>query len=65
MVEDERDGLPRLLRLPEVAELAQVSPWLVRAEIRRGNLRASRIGRVVRVTPADYRTWVDSTRGGA
>ena len=53
--------LPRLLRVPQVAELAEVSEWTVRAEIRRGNLRAGRIGRVVRVTPDDYRSWVEGT----
>jgi hypothetical protein len=50
--------LPRLLRLPQVAELGQVSLWTVRAEIARGNLVARRIGRCLRVTTDDYRRWV-------
>ena len=62
MAEDRGFGhgaeLPRLLRVRRIAENAQVSEWTVRAEIRRGDLRARRIGRVVRVTPDDYRSWV-------
>jgi hypothetical protein len=50
--------LPRLLRLPQVAELGQVSLWTVRAEIARGNLVAKRIGRCLRVTTDDYCRWV-------
>ena len=43
--------------------MAQISLWSVRQEISRGHLRASRIGRVVRVTPRDYKAWVDSKGG--
>ena len=40
-----RSELPRLLS--QVAEASQVSVWSVRAEIRRGHLRTTRIGRLL------------------
>lgn len=61
---EQAQDLPRLMRLREVAERAQVSLWTVRAEIKRGNLIASRIGRILRVTPDDYRMWIAGLRGG-
>jgi hypothetical protein len=50
---------PRVLMpIPKVAERAQISVWSVRAEIKRGNLVAKRIGRLLRVTPADFDAWI-------
>ena len=49
-----------LYLLSEVAEAARVSVWTIRAEIRRGHLRSTRIGRLHRVTPEDYDRWIAS-----
>lgn len=52
--------IPRLLTVADVAELAQLSEWTIRQEIRAGNLRARKIRGCVRVNEADYATWSGS-----
>jgi hypothetical protein len=47
-----------LMTVSDVAKAAQVSEWSVRAEIKRGNLAAKRIGRLTRITPGSYANWV-------
>jgi hypothetical protein len=50
---------PRILMtVSDVAKAAQVSEWTVRAEIKRGNLAAKRIGRLTRITQGSYANWV-------
>ena len=49
-----------LLRLDEVAERLSVSPSTVRRLIRRGDLKAVRIGRLLRVRPADLTTYIQA-----
>jgi excisionase family DNA binding protein len=41
--------LPGILTVSEAAAKASVSPWTIRQEIKRGNLRARRIGSCVRI----------------
>ena len=55
-----RSHLSGLLLLSEVAEAARVSVWTVRAEIGRGHLRATRIGRLLHVTYQDCDAWIAS-----
>jgi hypothetical protein len=49
--------LPGFLTIPQVAANAQLSEWMVRKEIKEGKLRARRLGRCVRITPADEASW--------
>jgi excisionase family DNA binding protein len=48
----------RLLKVSEAAERSGVSEWTIRAEIQRGNLRARRIGRIVRVLDEELDRWM-------
>jgi excisionase family DNA binding protein len=57
--------LPGFLTVPQVAADAQVSEWMVRKEIKEGHLRARRLGRCVRITPADKARWMSGTDAGA
>ena len=50
--------MDRLLTVPEVAELLQVSEWSVKALVRQGRIPVVRIGRSVRFRPADLERWV-------
>ena len=47
-----------VLRVPEAAILAKVSPWLIRREIKAGNLHARRIGSCIRITRAEFDRWL-------
>ena len=49
-----------LLRLDEVAERLSVSLSTVRRLIYRGDLKAVRIGRLLRVRPADLTTYIQA-----
>jgi excisionase family DNA binding protein len=49
-----------VLTVGQVAELAQISPWMVRRQIAAGLLRAKRIGGCIRVTRADFDVWLAS-----
>ena len=52
------DLAPGFLTLTQAAErLGSVSERTLRREVARGNLRISRIGRCVRVTPEDLDEW--------
>lgn len=53
--------LPRLLTLPEVAEVLQVSPKTVRRLVARG-FPHIRFGRVLRFDPADVHRWLVARR---
>ena len=52
--------IPKLLTVRDVAELAQVSIWTVRAEIAAGHLEVRRIRGCVRVTELEYARWAES-----
>jgi excisionase family DNA binding protein len=52
--------LPGFMMVSEAAEVAKVSPWLIRQEIKAGRLRARRIGRCVRILDEDLATWMRS-----
>ena len=57
---DEGEHLPRVFTVTELAEQFKCTPQFFRAEIRRGRLRAHRLGgRHYRVTAEDFRTWLD------
>jgi hypothetical protein len=43
--------------ISERATEAKVSPWLIRKEIKLGNLRARRIGRCVRILDEEFARW--------
>jgi excisionase family DNA binding protein len=51
-------ALPHWRTIPEVARHAGVSAWTVREEIRRGNLTARRIGRLLRVLDDEVGRWM-------
>jgi excisionase family DNA binding protein len=46
------------LNINEAAQLISVSPWTIRAWIKQGKLRATRLGRRVCVTPEALRKLV-------
>jgi putative molybdopterin biosynthesis protein len=48
-----------MLTPAEVARLAQVSTATVYREIDRGELRASHVGRQLRIDPGDFREYLD------
>ena len=49
---------PRLLTVPQVAELLGVPAGNLYAVVRRGELRAIRLGKYVRVDPAEFKKWL-------
>ncbi|GEM_PF-4733093 len=55
-------GLPhRFLTVDDVANLLQVSPWLVREIIKRGELKVHRVGKNrIRISPETYDTYIRS-----
>jgi excisionase family DNA binding protein len=52
--------LPGVLTVPEAATQAAVSAGTLRKEIEKGNLRARRIGRCVRILDEDLAAWLRS-----
>jgi excisionase family DNA binding protein len=52
--------LPGVLTVPEAATQAAVSAGTLRKEIKKGNLRARRIGRCVRILDEDLAAWLRS-----
>ena len=50
--------LPRWRTVPEFADEIGLSEWTIRKEIAEGNLRARRIGRVVRILDTDGAQWM-------
>ena len=58
---DTVDGAPgRLLRIEEVADRLSVSRSMAWKLISHGEMRSVRIGRAVRVRPADLEAYIDS-----
>lgn len=55
--------LPRLLTLPEVAEVLRVSPKTVRRLLKRG-LPCYRFGRSVRFEPTAVSRWLEARQEG-
>ncbi|MBK8914700.1 MAG: helix-turn-helix domain-containing protein [Phycisphaerales bacterium] len=68
-----RDRLPQahhdrrlhLLRIPEAAAKLAVCPRTVQSAIARGDLRVVRLGRAVRIDPADLRAYIWTCRSAA
>jgi excisionase family DNA binding protein len=50
--------LPGLFLISEAAEEARCSEWTIRKEIKQGNLRARRIGRLIRIVDSDLAEWM-------
>jgi hypothetical protein len=50
--------LPTLSPVSVVAKRNGFSEWTIRQEIKRGNLRARRIGRCVRILDEDEAAWL-------
>ena len=50
--------LPTLSPVSDVAKRSGFSEWTIRQEIKRGNLRARRIGRCVRILDEDEARWL-------
>jgi excisionase family DNA binding protein len=50
--------LPGVLTVPEAAAQVAVSAGTLRNEIKKGNLRARRIGRCVRILDEDLAAWL-------
>ncbi|HEV2786185.1 MAG TPA: helix-turn-helix domain-containing protein [Solirubrobacteraceae bacterium] len=61
------DSAPRLLTIDQVAELCQVSTKTVYRAIRRGALKASRLGRggAYRVKPEEMESWIEACTDAA
>lgn len=47
------------MTVKEIAEQLRVDPVTITAAIRRGDLKAVRVGRVYRVTPENLNTWLN------
>ena len=58
----ESTTIPRLLRIPQVAEAAEMSPRKIHALVASGELPSVRIGRSVRVDVRDFDRWLDSLK---
>lgn len=56
-------ALPGVNTVPEAAEKARVSPWMIRQAIKRDELRARHIGRCVRVLDEDLAAWLRTDPG--
>ena len=50
--------LPTISPVSDVAKRSGLSEWTIRQEIKKGNLRARRIGRCVRVLDEDEVRWL-------
>lgn len=50
--------LPGFYLVSEAASEAKCSPWMIRAEIKAGRLRARKIGRLVRIVDSDLASWM-------
>ncbi len=49
----------RLLTVPDVCALVQAKQWFVHAEVKRGRLRALKVGGLVRFDPSDVARWIE------
>lgn len=58
------EPVPRLLTTSEAAEALRLSPRAVQLFAARGELRAVRLGRLLRFRPADLRAFIDCAAGG-
>jgi hypothetical protein len=56
--------LPTFSPVSAVAKRSGLSEWTIRQEIKKGNLRARRIGRCVRIVDEDEARWVRGTDAG-
>jgi excisionase family DNA binding protein len=56
--------LPHWRTVPAAARAVGVSEWFLRRQIKDGELRARRIGRVVRVLDDDLAAWMRGTQIG-
>jgi len=54
--------LHRLLNVHEVADVMRVSHYTVRAWIRSGRLKATKLGRLVRIEPSEVQRLIASGR---
>jgi excisionase family DNA binding protein len=56
-----------LVGVPKAAEAIGLSPWTIRQYVRRGKIRAIRIGRRVLIEPSELQRLIDEGRakGGA
>jgi excisionase family DNA binding protein len=54
----------KLLTVPEVARLLRVGANTVYREIQKGRLKASRVGRLIRVQSSDVQKYLDNVGKG-
>jgi len=54
----------KLLTVPEVARMLRVGANTVYREIQKGHLKASRVGRLIRVQSVDVQRYLDSRDRG-
>lgn len=52
--------MPKLLRIPQVADILNVSEWRAYELARQGRLPVVRLGRQVRVNEAALMSWIES-----
>lgn len=57
--------LPGVFTIREAAEVAQVSTWTIREEIRKGHLRAREIGRCKRILSDELDRWLHDYEAGS
>ena len=56
------EQIQRLLDVNMSAELLRVSPYTIRSWIRKGVLRATKLGRLVRIEPTEVRKLITAGR---
>ncbi|SEJ94673.1 DNA binding domain-containing protein, excisionase family [Deinococcus reticulitermitis] len=54
-------AMPSLLTVRDVAARLSLSPWTVRAWLRSGRIKSTRLGRRFRVEPRDLATFVEQS----
>lgn len=57
------EQLPSMLRVPEVARWADVSPGVVYDAVRRGTLQSVTFGRIIRIPKTELQSWLGGHNG--
>ncbi|GEM_PF-7108017 len=57
--------IPRYLTVPQVMEVLQVSNDIVYSLIKRNELKAARIGKLLRISEQELELYLSSVTGGA
>ena len=52
--------LPSVYTVSDLAHQFKCSGWFIKAEVKRGNLPARRVGRLIRFTTDDVHRWIEA-----